>query len=361
MRLVGRQATLVWALLLLATTAALALPEVPLAIWPALVAVALPLCGWLGLGEGFELRRRTLVVCLLLVGGLVFYRHGSAIYGAVRSQTFAWSDRWAQHAVPVFPRTYFAGRPQTVYVCWPGLERVRWKDGAELAIVKLGDDLARLTLDSPPPRLPAVLCLEGTRSTEVTLEVVPTHVEPGRLAADAGQGLACTVSEPTDQLVVAWRDGRVNLFGCDDGPSCSLVLPGGRVAVGSRFSRSIAIYDARTGKRQQRSELPGAVECLALSADGTVLAVAWEGDAPALDLLSTSDLGRLTHLDLTMPVEMMCFGRSRDELVLASRRGRALLLVRDGKLQPRVRPLARPATGLCLGADGMVYLTTTSG
>jgi hypothetical protein len=347
---------------------ALIFPEVAPTAWIVAAALMLLACGWLKLGRGFRMRRRTAVGIFFLLASVALWKHGATLSQQLRSRGHSWADKAAlQKKAAIFPGRIWVDRPQRVYLSLPQRTPpvIHWKgQDQRLEVQSLGEGLYFIDIDPSTQALPKDLVLQ-VGDHEFPLAKMEGRISPGLLSSDLRQGLAATISEETDQCILASRSGRVWMFPVGDGPSSCEVLPGGRIAVGSRFQRSLTLHTVEGGEVLKRVTLPGMVEQTCLAPDDSVLAVLWDaGESSGLDILDSVTLDRKVRISLPAPGEFLCFGRDAAEIVVASRRARCLYrLARTDQWKSASPPLAlsRPATSLCRDSKGeVVYLTSTS-
>lgn len=268
-------------------------------------------------------------------------------------------------AIAVYPDRIAADRAQLLTVFAPRSSQltVRWQGNQlPLAADSLGNGLFRVRVSGAQARPGSALVVEsdGDGRRQLPVHWLPLKVRPGAMCGLPERGLAAAVSETTDEVLLLNREARVWRIACGDGPSCCQFLPGGRLlAVGTRSGQDLEVVDLAGGRVAARWPLGDPAEALTLSPDGKWLAVL---AGQRLQLRRLPDLQLDCDLKLPEAGEFAVFAGS--SLVVSSRRGRALYRIDHGvgwTLYPRPRPLARPALGLCLGADEQdVWLASTS-
>ncbi|MBX3170338.1 MAG: hypothetical protein KF760_23230 [Candidatus Eremiobacteraeota bacterium] len=331
----------------LAIALALALPQISPWFWPlilALLYLTRPAVGQLAL---------LVLLCLRLPG-------------AVPTLEGWWERVQSRRRAPVevYPETLAPDHPQlvTVYAAHSTRLEVHWQ-GNQLDIPSepLGHGIFRLRLDPARARPDSRLEIDsdGDGRRQVAFRWLPLQPRPGQLSSLPELGLAATVQESGDQVLLLDRQGRMRPLACGDGPSCCQLLAGGaRIVVGTRYSQDLELLDCRSGQVLARIVLGEPVEGMALSPDQQRLAVLC---GPWVEIRRLPELALEGRLRLPYPGEYACFAGS--SLVVASRQGRSLYrLCRrpSWELESHPRPLARPALGLSRGRDGEVWLASTS-
>lgn len=280
----------------------------------------------------------------------------------------------------IHPRVLRPDRPQRFHIVAPPGARVAARMGAgsePIEAMDLGHGLFRI--DTPP--MPEAIPATRDGHAEVTIFVdgaahrkrVRFHqpyARPQWLTASAERGIAATASVSTHEVIVFDRSGNHHRVATAAGPSDCVMVNGGRfLIVCHRYAPCVSVIDL-TGDRPRvagRIDAPAHANRIAASSDGRRAAVTIGGDRPGLQVLEVGDEEVTVGPFVAMSVEPECisFGLNADEVIVSSRRGRALLRVvrrSTGRwaVDPRVLALSRPALGLCRSADGRrVHYTTT--
>jgi hypothetical protein len=350
-----------------------ALP-VPVLLWPVLAAGLLIMLNYLG-GTNFRLRRRSVWLAALILAAMVYPLRYAEWKSEVKGLYAGFRDhRRLEGRLPMFPERMWEAQPQRFLLYAPASQhlKVEW-EGASWSTEALGSGVFRWDYNPHQQGLPPIsggraqvlLSSDGDGQREAALPFVAAVPHLGLLSSDPSSGWAAAPSETTDEVVVADRRGTVQRFAVGDGPSsCALWDQGRKILVGHRYQPAVWTLERATGRRLAEKALPGGVESLAVSPDETMVAVLYEGKTPGLSLLRLPGLEVLAQVDLRDPGEFLCFGRSAQELVIASRRHRCLsrwVLSGEDWAERDRWPLARPATSLCRGPEGKrVYLAATA-
>lgn len=273
-------------------------------------------------------------------------------------------DRMAS-AISVYPDRIFADHEQTAFLYAPHSHRllVHWQGNQlPLPVQSLGHGLFRLKLAGPTVRPGSFLDVEsdGDGHSQLPLHWLPAKIRPGQMSSWPEAGLAAAVSQSTDEVLLIHREGKVRRVPCGDGPSCCQFLPGARLlAVGNRYSADLELLDLESSQVCARWPLPEGAQALSLSQDSRYLGVL---AGRTVQVRRLPDLTLEADIKLPEEGEFLVFAGAH--LVVSSREGRCLYRIdqsRGWKLLDRVRPLARPALGLCSGKDtDEVWLGSTS-
>jgi hypothetical protein len=232
-------------------------------------------------------------------------------------------------------------------------------------------------------KLATTLIADGV-SHQRSLRLVHPQPHPRWFAASPSTGLAATVSEETDELILVRRDGSFQRVNVDDGPSdCAVFGSGSRIAVSHRFHPTLCIVDAGNGSILKRLELGRFQVRLAVSPDEKTLAVALAGAQRGIQFISLPDLSPKEFVPLDFAPDWIVFGRSAAELIVTDRIGRFLHRLQhnsaaaptanqDEKSHPegdtsgwvldeQPVPLSRPVVTLCRSPSGeQVVFTATA-
>ncbi len=295
------------------------------------------------------------------------------------AQEFARDKMELQKLPAIFPALLRADQPQRFFIHSPGSREVTVRlsaGSAPLATENVGHGLFMLDFDPRKTALngedgetrQVVLAADGVAHERAMRLVVP-RPHPRWFASSPSAGIAATVSEETDELILVHRDGKSRRVEVDDGPAdCAFFAGGSRVAVCHKFAPALCIVDAAEGKILERHELPRFQTRLAASPDEKVLAVALDGAQRGIQFLSLPDAQKLSFVPLPFSPDWIAFGRDAGELVVTDRVGRKVVRLRNKPQQPQwtmddeVIELARPVVTMCRGAGGkqMILSATTT-
>ena len=194
------------------------------------------------------------------------------------------------------------------------------------------------------------------------------HVRPQRLikprshprwfASAPIAGIAATVSQETDELIVLHRNGKHQSLRMEDGPTdCAISGDGKTIYVSHQFQSNLCQVDAVTGNISQRLELAHSQMRLALSPDEHFLAVAMDGEQKGVQFLALPQLTKLSFIPLPFAPDWIVFGRDSNELILSDRIGREVFRLQAKQpdqwvLGDNPIKLARPAVTLCRNPQG---------
>lgn len=360
-----------------------------LALWPLLptpsLSALVPL--YLGAWLAFELARigpRGLVIeqprrgvallaLLLLVAPLVAaYRSHRAIAAEddLRGGLTGLRHRLRLEALPsIAPGVVFADHPQSFYAHAPRREVLTLELGEgvdPLPATPLGEGLFRIDYDprtsgvptSERASLEATLVADGVRYRR-RLDLVKPAAHPRWLASDPAGGYAATVSEETDELFVLSRNDLLHRLDVADGPSDVAFVtrehPGDTLVVAHRYSPTLEVRDTQSGARVRHVALPPMQHRLAVSPDGSMLAVAMHGPEPGVQLLALPAVEPTTFVSTPFAPDWLAFGPEPNVLVLSSLATRALHKWRseaDGWHETEILPLGRPVVTLTRTHDG---------
>ncbi len=284
------------------------------------------------------------------------------------------AQRLRLEALPaIAPPLVSADRPQTFYVHAPEHAQVSVRFGAraaELPAVELGAGLYRVRYDPrrDGPPSPAEGALQATiavgeRHAQRTLRAVTPLPHPRWLARSPDGTLAATVSEETDELITISARGIERRIPVGDAPSDCAFLDATHIAVSHRASDALLIVDAAGGTREQSLALGAFQTRLAVSPDGSLLAVGRGGRNPELVLVGWPQARVLARIAFDLAPDWLAFGADAGTLLVSTRADAALRRYRlgpggwreDGRLR-----LGRAAVTLARSRDGArVMLATT--
>jgi WD40 repeat protein len=173
---------------------------------------------------------------------------------------------------------------------------------------------------------------------------------------DVGGGLVM-IAGPGGARLVRLSDGRtVHTLASRPASAVSVSANGSRIAVGSR--RNVTVYDARSKSVLSKLEQPAAVRAVALSPDGTTLAVA-----------GADGVGRVWTVDGTLLHELkghraaltdVAYSRDGSMLVTGSRDATARVWnARAGALEHILRGHRDDVTSVDFSPDGRYVLTAS--
>ena len=343
-----------------------------------LVAVWFP--AWLTIGGGSIGQRRFLWLLLWLIPGVFAARliAGMQPVEKVEAVRENLADRWALERTPsIFPALLVAHEPQRFTIYAPGAKQVsvRWtKDSPELTAFDLGhgvhlldfdprsdESLAKLTGDS----ITCTLTTDGAQHQR-TLNFVQPQPHPRRLRSVPAAGIAATVSEETDELIIVRRDGSAQRIVVGDGPTdCSFFDRGRKLIVAHRNTPELWIVDAANGEVVARQSGSLFQTRLAVSADGSRLAIAIDDERRGVRLLTLPEPAELAFIPLDFSPDQLEFGATSQQLIITDRRGRAVhrFVEKDDRWTSDRPPLGFPRPIAALGQSatlGHLVLATTA-
>ena len=292
------------------------------------------------------------------------------------------ADRLTLEKLPaISPPLLVSYEPQRFTIYAPGSQevKVRWTPKSPtLAATDLGHGL--FWLDFDPRTDPALATLSADKidceiiadrtSHSRELNFVRAWPHPRQVRSSPAVGLAATVSEETDELVLIRRDGSCQRVPVGDGPTdCALIDNGKRIVVAHRFTPELWIVNGATGDVETRTPNVSHQTRLAVSRDNQWLAVAQQGAAQGIRFYQLPELKESKLLPLDWSPDLLEFAGSAESerLVVTDRRGRTLRrIVRDGDwwsvLEENEIKFARPitATARTPNADQVALATTAS-
>ncbi len=280
----------------------------------------------------------------------------------------------------IAPPVLFADHPQTLYVHAPNATTIHLDVGLGVQLLDgedLGHGLFRVDYN---PRVHGVPETDFD-TIETTLRVdgkqIPRRLmfvrfatHPRWFASAPRHGLAATVSEETDEVMMVSRDGLAWRVQVGDGPTDVAFLDQDRVlAVAHRYDPALWLLDALSGETLRTIDaVPNQVR-LAVSADGSRLAVAVDGFAPSIQIFATAGLGgdnpaTPSVIELAHQPDWLVFGPQSDVLMFSSRASRSLhKLTSDEQAQwhsAAPLELGRPVVSLAATANHTkLWLATT--
>jgi hypothetical protein len=345
---------------------------------------------WLGLSDFYSSltvgRRAVILLFILGLPAVVLVRAAldhEVLKSLAGTREFV-RDKWNLQKFPsLFPAVVSKNRPQRFFIYSPDSEELTVRfgsGGTDLSTESLGHGLFMLDFnprggalaDIPGGPLEVVLTADG-KHHDRTVQVVESSPHPRWFSASPSAGVAATVSEETDELILIHRDGTFQRVAVDDGPTdCALFAGGTKVAVSHKFQPSLCIVDVADGRIIARHELSRFQVRLAISPDETILAVAQQGETPGIQFLSLPGGQKLDWVSLPFSPDWIAFGRDSKELVVTDRVGRRLHRVRAGAAPGEASPhpwtleenplhVARPVVTMCRASGGSeVVFSTTS-
>ncbi|WP_145090367.1 hypothetical protein [Anatilimnocola aggregata] len=282
------------------------------------------------------------IVPAVLVGRMLGGQNPAKQLGTLRENI---ADRWALEQTPsIAPGLLVTYQPQRYLIHAPGENNVsvRWtSESPELPAIDLGNGVHLLDFD---PRSDVALTklsgnsltctiIAGGKPHQRVLRLIQPQAHPRQLRSDATVGIAATVSEETDELLIVRRDGTHHRVAVGDGPTdCAVFDSGHKIVVAHRFEPELWVID--TAQAKVLSRVPaGTFQCrLAISDDRQRLAVALDGVQPGIRLFDLPALTELSFVPLKFSPDLLEFGSARDELIVTDRRGRGIVRLAE---QPR--------------------------
>ncbi|MCH9649716.1 MAG: hypothetical protein K0U98_15865, partial [Deltaproteobacteria bacterium] len=254
------------------------------------------------------------------------------------------SDRHRIEKLPsIAPPIVFTDHPQAFYVHAPEASRVSWRfgegggeGGPVLDGQSLGQGLFRILYDPRQQGLPpgemenlsSILEVDGKRYPRKLLKVRP-EAHPRWFASAPAQGIAAAASEETDEVFLVSRQGLEERWAVGDGPTEVTFLEQGKVlAVAHRYSSELLFLDVATGEKRGALPLGPFQTHLAVDPSGGFLAVAFGGLKPRVEVVSTRELSVVGSFPLEEKVDGLLFGRTAEEILVASRSSKTLSLWR---------------------------------
>ncbi len=246
------------------------------------------------------------------------------------------ADRLALERLPaIFPALLATYEPQRFLVYAPGTKQVSVRftaESPELQAIDLGHGVHLLDVDPQKDQalskmigseLSCTITADGA-AVERTLRLVPPQPHPRLLRSDPTAGIAATVSEETDELIIIQRDGRHQRIAVGDGPTdCAVYDDGRKIVVAHRHTPELWVIETAAGKVQAKLPAERFQTRLAVSPNGELLAVAGNSEQPAVRLIRLSEMQDLARVELPFSPDLLEFG---DDALLAvtDRRGRAI-------------------------------------
>jgi hypothetical protein len=301
------------------------------------------------------------------------------------------SDRLRLEATPsIAPMLVVADRPQTFFVRAAEAEgtdvRVQLGLGAKaLHAEAVGQGLFRVDYD--PRRDGAPQPHDGTLRTRISwgdhgvereLRAVTPLAHPRWLALSPDRTRVATVSEETDELVLASGSDALRAIRVGDGPTDAVFLDRTRVAIAHRDDETLWILDTeqatssasgtapvlRGGAALQQVRVGAQQTRLAWAPNAKLLAVARASNRPEVVLVDGQSARVVTRIALPAAPDWIAFGADDSTLVVATRTDAALHRLRkhdDGTWSEDARlALGRPAVTLARGTDGArVFVAVT--
>jgi len=209
-------------------------------------------------------------------------------------------DRLRLERLPALaPPVVVAHQPQTFYVHAPDAEKVGLSFGGEaMSGVSLGHGVFRVAYnprEHGPPKGPARIDVDGA-VVERAVSVVTHHAHPRWWASDPDRGIAVTVSEETDEVIVVDRSGGVKRVPVGDGPT-DVVLVDGLALVSHRFEARLAVVDPV--KAAVVDERPWPRFAARIAAGDGLLAASIVGEEPGVAVASGDGDRWFVPLDAT--------------------------------------------------------------
>ncbi len=324
------------------------------------------------------------------------HRHRSALWNdaGLRGVVEVTRDRLALEETPtLFPRTIAGDHPQRLYAFARGASSASLSLREDLPAVEgtpLGRGVFRFSYDPARHGAPAavsgpfeVRLTVGGKSVKRSLDASVPLARPRWLASFPGAGVAAAVSEETDDIVIFRATGEFHLVRVGDAPTDLAFFDSGRrIAVAHRFSPEIFVVDVEHRTVEKRIDVGSrGMGRVALSPDGSTLAVALAGGPPGVELVALTTEGQRSSVRLGFRPDHVAFGASGDELIASWRERKTLYRLRrttsdDGGLElPRrtgsapsgwrldatTLPMGRPAVAVHRTRDGQQLLVASTG
>lgn len=264
-------------------------------------------------------------------------------------------DKLRLESVPsIAPANVVASQPQSFHVYAPdALEvSVRFADTDSLAAVPFGDGYFRLDYDprrDGPPSADLELIVDGqTFVRTIRLVDIPAH--PRWIASSEELGIAASVSEETDELVVFDRLGAHRVLATGDGPTDVLLLDSTSALVSHRYDPSAWLIDFESGEVLHKFAVgPGQLR-LALSPDKTEVAVSVDGHQPRIVRLDISGRTIIENIKIDRYADWLSYDSEGEFIVHSDRMNRTLerLDLVEGHARSIVDPLklGRPVVAM---------------
>ncbi len=289
------------------------------------------------------------------------------------------SDRLRLERTPtIAPPIVRGDQPNRFFVYAPGGRDVQWQCNSRkdpLVAINLGSGLFQVDYDPRRDGLPEIV--SGQFSTSIivdgrthqrTMTAVTPYAHPRWLSSVPARGVAATVSEETDELILVVANGRSRRLPVGDGPTdCVLFNAGSQVAVVHRWTGELWIINANSASVESRIPTHTGQARIALSPDGKQLAIAVDGTNKGICVVSIPSFEVQPLIGLDMAPDWLCFGEDSSTIVFSSRRNRSLnLMVREAatdqwRLSKTTKVLARPVVTMRRGPDGKhAYLAVSA-
>ncbi|MFT6732117.1 MAG: hypothetical protein ACJAS9_000292 [Polaribacter sp.] len=319
-----------------------------------------------------DLKERVAVILIIL--GMVFfgfYEHGSRFikFESLKTIQTRSPDRLRLENLPsIAPAIVVAGRPQTFHIYAPNQSEIKWqfKGGDKLPTQYLGEGLFRLDYN---PRH------NGSSSANVSLSMGGVIVErqlkhfaplshPRGLVSNPENGLAFTVSEETDELIIIDRNGGVKVFRVGDGPSDIAIVNNSVVAISHRFEPNLWLFDHRKNQIVGKIRVGVGQHHLAKHPTLSELAVTVKGSRSLVVVIDVNQEKIKQQIEVSDSPEWIVYGPKGETLVFSGRTDRGLFRLDkvNSRFVIKVKPLlfGRPIITLSnqSGASN-VYVATT--
>ena len=272
-------------------------------------------------------------------------------------------DRLRLEATPsITPHLVFTDHPQRFFIHALDAKQVELKWSARhasLAAESLGHGLFRLDYNPRNDttdlvngeKLNCQLFVDGVTYTR-TLKTVSRQPHPRWFSSVPKQGIAATVSEETDELILVRRNGSHRRIPVGDGPTdCTFLDNGNKIAVSHRFSPELWVIDVASRKVEKRVAASQFQTRMAISPNGQELAVAQASQESGIQFYFLPEFEPFDFLPLSFMPDWLCYGRDGTELFVTSRQDKTInrikdLLVRDKATLPRpVLSMGRDESG----------------
>lgn len=287
-------------------------------------------------------------------------------------------DKLAMQKLPcIFPNLVRTDQPQRFFLFAPDGKELSVQFNSKIAPIKaanLGHGL--FLIDYNPRELPlaensasplqTIINVDGTSHVRPQQLITPRS-HPRWFASAPTVGVAATVSQETDELIVLHRKGKHQVFTTEDGPTdCAITGEGKMIYVSHQFQSDLCQVDAASGKITRRVNLGHSQMRLALSPDEQLLAVAVDGESRGIQFISLPQLTKLAFVPLTFAPDWIVFGRDSKELVVSDRVGRNVFHVESSQagqwtLGDNPIKLARPVVTMCRNPQGSrIFISATA-
>lgn len=287
-------------------------------------------------------------------------------------------DRWRLETLPaIAPPLVSGAEAQTFYVHADADEhaRVRVRFGARAKVLEaqaLGAGLFRVDYDprehgppSPPNGTLRASLWVGEREVERSMHAATPLAHPRWFARAPNGELAATVSQESDELIIASARGLERRVPVGDQPSDCVFLDDARIAVSHEADAHVWVIALASGAPVRQLNVGDRQGRLALAPDGSRLVVARGGYAPELVVVDPEAGAVRQRVPLPASADWLVFGPDAATVLAATRADARLhrwrangsdgALVHDASLA-----LGRPAVVLARSHAGESLLLATT-